>query len=231
MRKLNRRIIVSLLVLVLICGVRLSGSALAKHGSGLAVASNVSSTSVPPTDTEQDTEIHNHANVLMQQYLHQDQADVQSKTKGKSEMHTHMQRLQSCDARKTALTNRMSNAVEASQRHKAVFDSLYTKIKTFYTSKNLNVASYADLSSKVDTARTDAATEITALQSLDITVDCTQADSLAGKVSAFQAALSATRDSLKAYRTALVNLITAIHGASSAHSSSGSSTNNDTSTQ
>lgn len=231
MQKLNQRILVSALALLVVCGVSLSRSALAVHLPS-PLAADSSSTSTSSTDTEQDTEIRSHANTLMQQFMQQGQTEVQNETNGKSEMHTHAQRLQSCNARKTALTNRMSNAVAAAQRHKAVFDALYTKVKTFYANKHLNVSNYADLTAKVDSAQTDAATKITALQSLDVTVDCTQADSLAGKINAFKAAVGATRDSLKAYRAALVNLVTAIHGASSANdTSSGSATNNSTSTQ
>lgn len=239
MHRLNRRILISTLVLLVAGGISLSGSALAEHGLSSGAVSSTSaattvddstSTSTSSTDTQQETEIHNHANVLMQQFMQQGQADVQNESHGKAEMHTHMQRQQSCEARKTALTNRMNNAVTAAQRHKAVFDGLYTKIKTFYTTKNLNVANYADLTAKVDAAGIDASTKITALQSLNVTVDCSQADSLASKISAFRDAVGATRDSLKAYRAALVNLITAVHGASSANTSN-SSTSNDTSAQ
>jgi hypothetical protein len=59
-----------------------------------------------------------------------------------------------------------------------------------------------------------------------ISVDCTQTDSLATNITAFQTAVKSTRDSLKAYRSSLVDLITALHGAST--STDDSSTNGTT---
>ena len=246
MQHFNKRLIVCALALVVAGGVSLSGSALAENNGGQGT-SNSSSTSgggsatstgpnsgkplirppvtaPTPMDPAKEAEIHDKANTLVQQFMMQSQAKVATQAKNAANPPSQANIQKSCEARKTALTNRMNNAVKAAQRHQQVFDSLYTKIKAFYVSKNLSVTNYSDLTAKADAAQADAAAKITALQNLNFTVDCTQTGSLATNVSAFQAAVGAARDSLKAYRQALVNLITAIQGASTANTSGSSTT-------
>jgi lysyl-tRNA synthetase class II len=232
------RALLSAVTLVIMCSASLSSAAVAEHGVPPAPNAVSSSSSTSTNDsnsedqtaagsTEQETQINDRAKTFMQQFKQEGQADVQSQSKVK--MHTQQMRQKSCEARKASLTKRMTNSVAAATRHKQVFDNIYTKVQTFYTTKNLNVANYADLKAKVDAAQADAAAKIDALKSLDITVDCTQTDSLASNLSAFKTAVGSTRDSIKAYRTSLVALITAIHGAStSTDKNSNSSTTNDT---
>lgn len=126
---------------------------------------------------------------------------------------TQNDRQKSCTARKAALKKRMTNSVAHAQRHKAVFDRFYTKVKEFHDTKQLNVPDYAVLTAKVDTAQINAQASIDALKTLDVSVDCTS-ETVANDISAFQEAVKATRDSLKDYRKSLVELITAMKGAS-----------------
>jgi hypothetical protein len=122
----------------------------------------------------------------------------------------------------------MANAVRQAQNHKAVFDKIYTRVKTFHDTKNLDVPNYDTLVANVDTAQADAAASITALQQLDVSVDCTS-QTVADSVSTFQQAVKNTRDSLKAYRASITDLITALKGAStSTDKTSDTSTDNQT---
>jgi hypothetical protein len=103
--------------------------------------------------------------------------------------------------------------VTQAENHKAVFDKIYTRVQDFYTNKKLSVTDYDSLKAKVDTAQADAAASIQALKDTDISVDCTSS-TVADSVSAFQTAVGSTRDSLKTYRAALVDLINSLKGAS-----------------
>jgi predicted small metal-binding protein len=150
--------------------------------------------------------------------------------KSKAQNHSQAQRQKSCEARKNALTRRMSNAVTAAQRHKEVFDKIYTRVKDFHDNKKLNVTDYDSLTSAVDTAQADSTAKIAALKALDVNVDCTQVDSLTNNVSAFREAVSSTRDSLKSYRKSLVSLITALKGASTSTDKSSTSSDDNSST-
>jgi hypothetical protein len=196
MQQINKRLLAAMAVLVLVCGVSLSGSALAEQGSDSGSASpnsgsgssgsSGSSTSTTPTKTEpeNETEVENHAHDLAEQFRQQGRAKV-----------------------------------------KEVFDKIYTKVKAFHDSKNLNTTDYAALTAKVDTAQADADAKIAALKSLDVTVDCAQTN-VADGVSAFRAATSSTRDSLKAYRKALTALIVAVHQSAESTSPTDNSSSN-----
>jgi hypothetical protein len=235
----GRRLIVAVAALLVVCGASLSGSALAEHGSGSGSHdSTESGTEVKTvstsgsgeveTETEPATEQEVHkSETLREQFKQTAKAQVQTKAEDKSKTHTAEQRQKACTARKANLTNRMNNAVAAAQRHKDNFDKIYAKVKTFHDSKNLNTPNYDALVAAADAAGSDSVSKIAALKALDITVDCTQTDSLATNISAFQTAVKSTRDSLKDYRKAIVSLITALHdGNKTTDDSSTNSTTN-----
>jgi chromosome segregation ATPase len=222
MQQINKRLILSLAALLVVCGASLSGgTVLAERGSNDSVVTASS------TETENETETV-HSQTLREQFRQTAKVQVQAKMEDKAKTHTAQQRQKSCEARKTNLTKRMNNAVAAAQRHKTKFDAIYTRVKTFHDSKNLNVANYDSLVAAVDKAQQDAADQIAALKALDIAVDCTQTDSLATNISAFQTAVKSTRDSLKTYRKSLVDLITALHGASTSTDKTDDSSTNST---
>ena len=224
--KTIKRFILSLSTLLLVSGAALAVPVSARDGtSGSNDVADASTTSSgdSTTGTETQTEVENHANDLAEQFRTKAAADLAEK-KTQIKEHTEAERQKSCEARKTSLDNRMSNAVRQAQKHKEVFDKIYTKVKDFYTTKNLNVSNYDTLTAAVDKAQADAAASITALQNLDISVDCTS-QTVAGSVSTFQQAVKSTRDSLKTYRSALVDLIKALKGASTGTDSSSSTDN------
>lgn len=199
-----KRFVFSLSTLILFSGVALATApAYAEHGSDDST-----------TGSQTETEVENHAHDLAEQFRTQAQAKVTEK-KAQVKAQTQEHRQQACEARKASLTNRMSRAVTQAENHKAVFDKIYTKVQNFYSDKKLNVSDYDSLKAKVDAAQADAATSIQALKDTDVSVDCTSS-TVANSVSAFQTAVSSSRDSLKAYRAALVDLINSLKGASTA---------------
>lgn len=155
---------------------------------------------------------HGPASDLAQQLRQQAQEHVQQ-VRAKGQAKSQAARQHACIARQAALTRRMNSAVDHAQKHKQVFDKIYTRVKDFYIAKKLNVTDYATLTAKADAAQASAATNVSALQSLDISIDCSSPD-VASSVSAFQQAVKSTRDSLKSYRAALVDLINSLKGAS-----------------
>jgi hypothetical protein len=226
MQKINKRLILSLAALLVVCGSSLTGKALAHDGgdSGSGRSNDtVIKTAASETENDQETE---HSKTLREQFKEDAKTKIQAERKLQAKAKTQEQRQKSCEARKANLTKRMNNSVTAAQRHKDVFDKFYVKVKNFYVTKKLNVANYDELTANVDKAQQDAVDQIAALKGLDVAVDCTQSDSLATNLKAFQTAVGSTRDSLKAYRKSLVALITQIHGAStSTNKNEESSTN------
>lgn len=133
--------------------------------------------------------------------------------------HTQAQRQKACTARKANLARRMSNAVAQAKRHQAVFDKIYSRVKDFYAAKKLDVADYTALTAKADAAQSDSQAGIDALSALDVNIDCTS-QTVVTSVSAFREAVRNARDSIKTYRTALVDLINSLKGASTGTDSS-----------
>jgi hypothetical protein len=165
-----------------------------------------------PNDNQNEAEVENHASDLRDQFKSLAQQDL-AQRKAQAKQHTEAEREQFCDNRKDEITNRMNNAVKDAQAHKAVFDKIYSKVKTFYDSKGLNVTNYDALIAAADKAQSDAAASISALQGLNVSVDCTS-QTVVNNISSFQQAVKATRDSLKTYRSTITDLITALKGAS-----------------
>lgn len=226
--------IISLSVFTLLSGVALVTPASARDGHG----SDDNRVNNPSTQTgasdqlaENNSSISSNAKTeseasdLVEQFREQAKEKTQE-ARDKAKEHTQAEREKSCTARKTALTKRMNNTVAQAQRHKQVFDKIYARVKEFHDTKQLNITNYDSLTANVDKAQTDAEANITALSSLDVSVDCSS-QTVAASVGAFQQAVKNTRDSLKAYRSALVELIKALKGASTGSESTAdnSSTN------
>jgi chromosome segregation ATPase len=213
-----QRFILSLVALLLFSGVALTVPASARDGgsSGSSGSSDTSTSS--SDDSTNPVEVENHAHDLMETFKSNAKANLAEK-RAEHQQQTQEHRQQKCEQRKTKLANRMDNALKHAKKHKAVFDKIYTRVKTFHDDKQLQVDNYAELTGKVDTAQTNADAAIAALESLNVDIDCTQPN-VADAVSSFQQAVKSARDSLKTYRTALVDLINSLKGASSANSSS-----------
>jgi hypothetical protein len=220
----SKRFLASLAALLLFSGVAMTAPVAARDGG--RGSSDVSSSSDVATAADDNTtsDSSTSGSTLVEQFREQAKEKIRAaRLKGETQSQTHRQ--QACTARKAALTKRMSNAVRNADNLKGVMDRMFTKLQTFYTNKNLNVADYAALKSAVETAQTNAQTSINALSTLNVNVDCSS-QTVADSVSAFQTAVGNTRDSLKAYRKTLVDLINSLKGASTgAHSTTDSADN------
>ena len=221
-----KRFIFSLSALILFSGMALAASPVYAERGGPGASDDTvlsASSDDSTTGTQTETEVKNHARDLVEQFRIQAQDKVaQKKAQVKEQTQEHRQ--QACEARKSNLTKRMTNAVSQAERHKAVFDKIYTRVQDFYVNKNLNVSDYDSLKAKVDSAQAAAAASIEALKTTDVSVDCASS-TVAQSVSTFQTAVGDSRDSLKAYRAALVDLINSLKGASTSTTKTDQNTN------
>jgi hypothetical protein len=140
--------------------------------------------------------------------------------------HTTAQRQQSCQAHQAEINTRAKNYAAAAQRHLDTFNSIFTKVQAFQTSKQLNVTNYDTLVAAATAKQTAAQTAVDALKSVDTTLDCTQADP-ANQVAALKTAVINARTALQDYRAAIKDVIVALKGAST---STSTSTSTDSST-
>jgi hypothetical protein len=181
--------------------------------SGIAMMAPVSAHdggSGSGNDSSDSTEAENESHDLTEQFRQQAKMKVREERNNGKE-HSQQMRQKSCEARKTNLTKRMNRAVLQAEKHKAVFDKIYTRVKDFYVNKQLNVTDYDTLTAAVDEAQTNAQASVDSLKTLDVSVDCAS-QNVAEGVSAFREAVKTTHDSLKDYRKSLVNLINSLKG-------------------
>lgn len=201
MKRINNRIILAVFALLFMLSFSLAPAARAHNdnddNNGSSIAQNDESES---EDEPQDfTELFKQRGHSRVEELSQRGQQLSAEKRQKS-----------CGARKANLERRMQNAVRHAENHKAVFDKIYARVKSFHDTNKLNAANYDELVAAADTAQTDAANAVNALKTLDVNVDCAS-DNLADNISSFREAVKGTRDELKAYRAAIVDVIKALN--------------------
>lgn len=123
--------------------------------------------------------------------------------KQKAETKTAEVRTKACDARKTNIENRLNNRVEAANRHKATFDSIFNRVKDYAESKSLTSTEITALQTSVSTASQKAIDEISALELVDINIDCTNPDNVAITIDTYKNQLTSVKPALKDYRDSI----------------------------
>jgi chromosome segregation ATPase len=122
-----------------------------------------------------------------------------------------------CEKRQDKLQALLPKLSKGATTVKGRIDNKYEKVQAFYESKNLNLSNYDELVGAIETAKANSEASIAAVNDYSIEVDCTS-DTLGSELDGYRSAVGAVKEDLKAYRDALVNLITALRGASSAQS-------------
>ncbi len=232
----SKRLLASGLAVVFVAALGVSTPVLAEggsSGSGSNSGSSDSSSTTTSTETQNETEnqttekqhVEDRVNGIKTE-AHQEieAARTNLKDQGKEK------RMKSCEARKANLTKRMNNAVAQATKHKAVFDKIFAKAQSLHDTQKLNADNYDALVAAAKTAQTNAQTNIDTLKALDINIDCTS-NNVADNVAAFRTAVGNTRDSLKAYRKSIVDILNALNAANKTTNDSNtddSSTNSST---
>ncbi len=140
-------------------------------------------------------------------------------------VHSQAARQKACEMRQKGVDTITNNFATSAQTHLNVFTSIFTKLQTFYTSKQLNVTGYSALVATATADQTAAQTAVSALKSLDVQINCSQPDP-ASAVATIQQAASGARTALHAYLVSLKNLVVALKGASTAQHTTASTTTN-----
>lgn len=123
-------------------------------------------------------------------------------------------RQQQCEKRKSQIESKIIAFALRAKRHQGVIDKIYERVQGFYDSGQLTVSNYDELKANVDAAQETASTEVAALQELgELEIDCTDPEVVLS-VASFKEGLGSARDALKAYRKALVKLISSLRSAS-----------------
>ncbi len=149
------------------------------------------------------------ARALVDSYKQKAQQKVKDAKENTHEKSAEL-RQKACIAKKNSIQKRLSLRVTLAEKHKAVFDKIFQKVQNYYNEKGLNTDNYDTLVEQVEDAQASTNEKILALKSTNVTIDCTS-PSVTSTLSTFKEALVATRDSLKTYRSSLLELIQAVH--------------------
>ena len=132
------------------------------------------------------------------------------KAERKAKGHARLEaaKLRSCEARKKQINTVMKRGSTRAENHMKVFDTITTRVKNFYEKKGKVLSNYDELVAAVDAAKAKATGDIATLKTLE-GIDC-NSDDPKGSVDDYKTALAAVREDLKAYRTAVKNLIVGV---------------------
>jgi hypothetical protein len=161
--------------------------------------------------------------------LRQKAAELLQTKRQNVKQHTQAQKQKACEAHAAEINRRAANYATAAQRHLDVFNSIFTKVQAFQTDKQLNVSDYDTLVATATDKQAAAQSAADVLKSLDVSIDCTQADP-ATTVAELKTAVQNARTALQDYRTSIKDVVVALKGASTAHTDKSTSTDTTTTT-
>ena len=118
-----------------------------------------------------------------------------------------------CEARKEKLTAVVPKLGKGITSVKASLDKNYDRIVAVHEGGKLNTPDYDTLFAAVDDAKATAEGSISAIDPSSVTVDCSN-KSLGTQLDSYRQVVKETRDDLKAYHKALVDLVSAMNASS-----------------
>ncbi len=160
------------------------------------------------TETEHGTEVENEVehNVAM---FKQHGREKLALRRADKEHHTVAQRQKTCENIQKAVNNKLSAFNNNADKYLSRLDDVFTKLQDYQTANNVSADNYESLLTTAKDNQTTAAAAVTALSQVADSLDCTESDPAAMLATAKESA-SGTRDALKAYRTALKNIVVAL---------------------
>jgi hypothetical protein len=117
-------------------------------------------------------------------------------------------KLRVCERRATVIKNSMTRSRERADRHIKLFTAIADRTKAFYVKKGNTLANYDELVAAVDTAKAKAEAGLSVTPTAT-EFDCNGTDPK-GMGMAFRAALKQEVEDLKAYKTAVKDLVVGV---------------------
>lgn len=118
-------------------------------------------------------------------------------------------KLKVCQKREKTITNIMTRISNRGQRQINLFDKIAERTKTFYTNKGKTLSNYDTLVNNVSAKKADAQAAVDATKATSATFSCDGTDPK-GVAATFKEKMKAQNDALKAYKTAVKDLIVGV---------------------
>ncbi|SRR5258706_13425472 len=132
----------------------------------------------------------------------------------KAQTHLTEARLKSCQARESAITQRMASLVDLVKNMETKFDAIALRVEDFYTStvvpSGKTVANYNALVANIQTKKDAVQKNVDLAQANASKFSCIT-DDPKGLFTQFRLDMQAVKKSLQDYRTSIKNLIVAVH--------------------
>ena len=123
-------------------------------------------------------------------------------------------KLKVCQNRERAIQKRSTQLTKLSEKMLTTFDKIATRVQTYYTNTVVptgrTVENYDGLVTEIATQKAAAQTALTTAQAAVESFTCAGEDPK-GQLTAFNEQMKAVKKALKDYRTAVRNLIVAVH--------------------
>lgn len=114
-----------------------------------------------------------------------------------------------CERRITSLKRTMPRVSQGATSVKESLDTMYERVQGFYESGQLTVANYEELTALIDTEKAEAESAIELVDAAAFVPDC-ENETVGEQLDSYRLTVQAAKDELKAYRTALVQLINSL---------------------
>jgi len=122
--------------------------------------------------------------------------------------------MQACQVHEASIKTRMTHLTDLVTNMESKFDSIATRVERYYTNKVVpsgkTIPNYDTLVAAITTKKTAVATALSTAQTDANTFSCTSGTPKA-QVTKFRVDMQSVKESLKDYRTAIKNLIVAVH--------------------
>lgn len=115
-----------------------------------------------------------------------------------------------CDAMKDRLVATVPKLATGVKSVKSTLDKNYERIQAIHNKGTLSAPNYDELAAAVEVAKASAETSIALIDPSSVTVDCA-AKGLGMQLDSYRSTVKEARTDLKAYREALVNLVSAMN--------------------
>lgn len=135
-------------------------------------------------------------------------------------------KLKACQNREKAITNIMARMADRGQKQVDLFGKISDRTQAFYTDKGKTLGNYDALVADVAAKRADAQTAVDATKATSVEFKCDRTDPK-GVAARFKEQLKAQNTALKAYKTAVKDLIVGVKSVQGATASTKNGTGGD----